>query len=81
MKLIEACDIAWACGIETIGGVLDMVYHGANLLFNKENMQYEIEELINELTKYSNDTKIEDIYPEETKKWDKQLMEDMKNMF
>jgi ATP-dependent protease ClpP protease subunit len=74
MKLIEACSLGWAGGCETVGEAIDMVMDGAAMFFNLQYVRDEIAELEEEARKYDYyNTKIEDIYPEEVKKWDEDL--------
>ena len=79
MKLIEACDIAWSCGLETIEEAINNIVIHAISLFGPDSISHEIIELKEEARKYNYNTKIKDIYPEEVKKWDEDLKQFMEN--
>lgn len=65
MKLREACDIGYACGLETVDeAVLNIEIHAANI-FNYGDAASEIYELMEEAKPYiDTDTKILSLYPE-----------------
>lgn len=65
MKLREACDIGYACGLETVDeAVLNIEIHAPNI-FPYDDAATEIYELIQEAKPYRDtDTKILSLYPE-----------------
>lgn len=65
MKLREACDIGYACGLETVDeAVLNIEIHAPNI-FSYADAASEIYELIEEAKPYRDtDTKILSLYPE-----------------
>ena len=73
MKLREACDIGYACGLETVDeAVLNIEIHAPNI-FHYDDAATEIYELIQEAKPYRDtDTKILSLYPE---------LADMKNFW
>ena len=64
MLIKEACEIGVACGLETLGeAVLNIKIHHANLFLNEE-IQKEIGELETDMSRYNQDDKIVDIFPD-----------------
>lgn len=65
MKLREACDIGYACGLETVDeAVLNIEIHASNI-FSYADAASEIYELMEEVKPYiDTDTKILSLYPE-----------------
>ena len=64
MTLKEACELADACGLETIGeAIMNAEFHAISL-FTYDEIAAELNELYNEADGYDMDTPIEEVLKE-----------------
>ena len=73
MKLIEACDLGWACGCETIDEAIGMIIAHSTEIFIISDIDKEIDELMIESRQYPHNTKIADIFPAEVEAWENEF--------